>query len=56
MKRDEGNKSNPGTGKEVQPETDGQCRCKEVSKKTPLELLKLMLQDFTFRKKKRGDK
>ncbi|HET6515323.1 MAG TPA: hypothetical protein VFG09_09215 [Thermodesulfovibrionales bacterium] len=27
------------------------CRCKEVSKKTPLELLKLMIDDLAFWKK-----
>jgi len=28
------------------------CRCKEVAKKTPRELLKMMLSDLTFRKRK----
>ena len=28
------------------------CRCEEVSKKTPRELLKLMLSDLAFWKKK----
>jgi hypothetical protein len=32
------------------------CRCKEVSKKTFPELLKLMLRDLFFRKKTKRDK
>lgn len=28
------------------------CRCKEVSKKTPKELLRVMLSDFAFWKRK----
>jgi hypothetical protein len=33
-------------------ETDD-CRCKEVSKKTPRELLKVMVGDLSFWKKKK---
>ncbi len=29
------------------------CRCKEVAKKTPAELLKTMISDLSFWKKKR---
>lgn len=32
------------------------CRCKEVAKKTPVELLKLMLSDLVFWKKARPGK
>ncbi|MGD0283524.1 MAG: hypothetical protein ABSB95_14305 [Dissulfurispiraceae bacterium] len=32
------------------------CRCKEASKKTPLELLKLMIDDMAFWKTKQGHK
>ena len=30
---------------------DDDCRCKEVSKKTPMELLKLMINDLSIWKK-----
>ncbi len=36
-------------GKKVQPEDD--CRCKEVSRKSFPELMKLMIDDLTFRKR-----
>jgi hypothetical protein len=32
------------------------CRCKEVSKKTPTEMLKLMINDLAFWKKAKGHK
>ena len=32
------------------------CRCKEAAKKTPLELLKLMIKDLFFWKKEQGHK
>lgn len=39
------------------PEGDGDsCRCKEVSKKTPVEMLKLMLSDLAFWRKPKGRK
>ena len=43
---------NDETGK---PETqvDDDCRCKEMSKKSPRELLKVMIGDFSFLKKKK---
>jgi hypothetical protein len=30
------------------------CRCKEVAKKTPREMLSLMIDDLTFWKKQKG--
>ncbi len=30
------------------------CRCKEVAKKTPREMLSIMLSDLTFWKKQKG--
>ncbi len=57
MKRNDEGKPKPGARADIKPEAGGQCRCKEVAKKTPLELLKLMLRDFAFWKKnKRGAK
>ena len=35
----------------MDPGTDDLCRCKEASKMTPGELLKLMIGDLTFWKK-----
>jgi hypothetical protein len=38
------------------PEAQGDaddCRCKEISKKTPRELLKVMIGDLSFWKKKK---
>ncbi len=32
------------------------CRCKEVSKKSPREMLKLMIDDMSFWKKGKGQK
>ena len=42
----------PGKERESRdPDTDDLCRCKEASKMTPGELLKLMIGDLTFWKK-----
>jgi hypothetical protein len=43
----EQNRPGPGT---VAPEEED-CRCKEVSKKSLPELIKMMLRDLTFRRK-----
>lgn len=42
--------------KEKVPEKDAKpgCRCKEVAKKTPREMLGLMIDDLTFWKKQKG--
>ena len=37
--------------KPAEQEAEESCRCKEASKKTPLELLKLMINDLSFWKK-----
>jgi len=42
--------------KHVEQEAEESCRCKEASKKTPLELLKLMINDLSFWKKEQGHK
>jgi len=42
-------------GPQSKPENDDACRCKEVSQKTPRELLRLMFQDLTFWKKTSKD-
>jgi hypothetical protein len=42
-----GGRNEPEGGKES-------CRCKEVAKKTPKELLKLAVEDLVFWKKKKG--
>lgn len=44
-------------GREAEKDTRKNCRCKEVAKKTPREMLNLMIGDLTFWKKKsRGQK
>jgi len=40
-------------GKPAEQEVEESCRCKEASKKTPLELLKMMMSDLSFWKKER---
>ena len=40
----------------VEESSEDSCRCKEVAKKTPAELLKLMIRDLAFRKKVKGSK
>jgi hypothetical protein len=40
----------PVEHKTEEPDEDA-CRCKEVSKKTPMELLKLMINDLAIWKK-----
>ncbi len=42
--------------KPSEQEAEESCRCKEASKKTPLELLKLMINDLSFWKKEQGKK
>ena len=41
-------------GKEAEAANPESCRCKEVSKKTPREMLGLMIDDLTFWKKQKG--
>jgi hypothetical protein len=36
---------------EEPPGDEDECRCKEVAKKTPFEMLKLMISDLAFWKK-----
>jgi len=38
----------------VDAKSEESCRCKEVSKKTPLEMLKFMIGDLAFWKKQKG--
>jgi hypothetical protein len=40
-------------GKRAEEEAKDSCRCEEVSKKKPVELLKLMFDDLAFWKKKK---
>ncbi len=42
-----------GARKPAAPGGEGECRCKEMSKKTPRELLKVMVDDLSFWKKKK---
>jgi hypothetical protein len=42
--------------KEVKEGNEESCRCKEVAKKTPREMLKLMVSDMAFWKKGKGQK
>jgi hypothetical protein len=42
--------------REAGEESEESCRCKEVAKKTPLDLLKLMVSDLAFWKKAKGRK
>ncbi len=39
------------TGGEAAPGAEDSCRCKEVAKKTPSELVKLMVKDLAVWKK-----
>lgn len=41
---------------EVNEEQEENCRCKEVAKKTPREMLRLMISDVAFWKKGKGRK
>ncbi len=41
---------------EKEAATEESCRCKEVAKKTPREMLGLMISDLTFWKKAKGKK
>ncbi|HKN18857.1 MAG TPA: hypothetical protein VJW95_03595 [Dissulfurispiraceae bacterium] len=41
----------PEKEKQIEQKAEESCRCKEASKKTPLELLKLMISDLSFWKK-----
>lgn len=43
-------------GSETEGDNKESCRCKEVAKKTPREMLRLMLSDLTFWKKAKGRK
>ncbi len=49
-------KQPPEKDKPEKQEAEENCRCKEASKKTPLELLKLMMNDLSFWKKEQGHK
>ena len=56
--RDGGQRNKPLSGKKEGAPASGSvsdesCRCKEVASKTPRELLKLMISDLAFWKKKR---
>lgn len=42
--------------KKAVTDTSENCRCKEVAKKTPREMLGLMISDFAFWKKAKGNK
>lgn len=55
-----------GSGKEIVKEekiseqkvnegNEESCRCKEVAKKTPREMLRLMINDMAFWKKQKGN-
>jgi len=44
-------KEHEAVDSQTRPGTDDLCRCKEASKMTPGELLKLMIGDLTFWKK-----
>lgn len=39
---------------EVKKGTEENCRCKEVAKKTPREMLRFMIRDIAFWKKGKG--
>ncbi len=41
---------------EVNEEHEENCRCKEVAKKTPREMLRLVVNDMSFWKKTKGQK
>jgi hypothetical protein len=41
---------------EMKEGTEESCRCKEVAKKTPREMLRLMIDDMAFWKKAKGQK
>jgi hypothetical protein len=43
-------------GKETDAGDPETCRCKEVAKKTPREMLSLMISDMAFWKKGKGHK
>jgi len=43
-------------GRQEEDVSEDSCRCKEVSKKTIPEMLKLMLSDLAFWKKAKGGK
>ncbi len=43
-------------GKEAESSNPESCRCKEVAKKTPREMLNLMISDLAFWKKAKGNK
>jgi hypothetical protein len=40
---------------EAKEGTEESCRCKEVAKKTPFEMLRLMINDLAFWKKQKGN-
>ncbi len=42
--------------RQLKKETEESCRCKEVAKKTPREMLKFMIDDMAFWKKGKGQK
>lgn len=49
------NPENDPSEKPVAPDdSDDSCRCKEVSEKTPSEMLRLMLHDLSFWKRGKG--
>ncbi len=49
--RDSPGKGKSPTEQHAAADTEGICRCKETSKMTPQELLKLMFSDLAFWKK-----
>jgi len=46
-----GGEKKSGADQHAAADSDGACRCKETSKMTPTELLKLMFSDLAFWKK-----
>ena len=65
MKKSKKPSDGPGKGivkqekfpkEEMKEGTEESCRCKEVAKKTPREMLRLMIDDMAFWKKAKGQK
>jgi len=65
MKKSKKPSAGPGKGilkeekflkKEVKEGNEESCRCKEVAKKTPREMLRLMINDMAFWKKNKEQK
>lgn len=51
---DKGPSAKEKPGGKSQRDGDEKCRCEEVSKKGPIELLKIMLSDLAFWRKEKG--